>query len=38
MKKDLIREVLEDYLQALYRSGTSEDQDKVKDAIRELDK
>ena len=38
MDKNLIREVLEDYLQALYRCGTEEDQGKVNKAIKELDK
>jgi len=38
MDKKLIEEVLEDYLQALYRGGTEEDQDKVKKAIKELNK
>ncbi len=37
MNKELIRNVLEDYLQTLYRCGTSEDQDKVNEAIKELD-
>ena len=36
MNKQLIQSVLEDYLQALYRCGTSEEQDRVGEAIQEL--
>lgn len=37
MNKNFIRNVLEDYLQALYRGGTEEEQDKVKEALGEVD-
>lgn len=38
MNKQFIESVLEDYLEALYRGGTEEEQDRVNRAIRELDK
>jgi len=38
MDKNLIRNVLEDYLQTLYRGGTEEQQTEVNKAIIELDK
>jgi len=38
MNKLIIRSVLEDYLQALYRGGTQEEQEQVLEAIKELDK
>jgi len=37
MNKNLIKNVLEDYLEALYRCGTEEEQDRVSKAIKELD-
>ncbi len=37
MDKTLIRSVLEDYLEHLYRCGSAEEQERVNNAIKELD-